>query len=40
MSQISMAFTYETFGNSEASDILSLDRDSTDKIPRNGQIEN
>lgn len=33
MSQISMAFTYDTLGSSDAKDILSLDRESTDKIP-------
>ncbi|MEQ2217527.1 hypothetical protein XENOCAPTIV_013552 [Xenoophorus captivus] len=39
ISQISMAFTYETFGSSEAKDMLSLDRERTDKIPGNEQTE-
>lgn len=33
MSQMSMAFTYETLGSSEASNMLSLDSDSTDRMP-------
>lgn len=33
MSQMSIAFTYETFGSSEASNMLSLDSDSTERIP-------